>query len=167
MSQLVYLISSLPSLTFGEAPPITIDEFLKEAKSQISNKRFQKLEQFSLQHFKNGDGKGKLKKFTTLIDELQADMIEMRAARKQKRSPHPINLSKSIMEMNPLERELAIIQWQWDELSSMEVGATFTMTELIVYKLKLELVHRIYSFNEEQGAKVLESVVNPSQKLED
>jgi hypothetical protein len=166
MSNLVYLMCSLPSLSFGEAPPITMDEFLQEAQNQLSKKGFQKIEQFSLQEVNAGYGKGKLKKFKCMIQALQADLGELRAAKWQKRSPELINLSASIMDMNPLERELAIIQWEWDELTNMEVGANFTMTELVVYKLKLELVHRIYSFNEEKGAKVLDSVVNPSQKSE-
>ena len=167
MSNLVYLMCSLPSLSYGEKPPITNDEFLQEAQSQLSKKSFQKIEQFSFQDISTGSVKGKLKKFATLIDELQKDMSELRAARKQKKSPELINFSKSLLELNPLERELAIMRWQWDQLTAMEVGANFTMTELMVYKLKLELVHRIYSFDEEQGAKVLDSVVNPSQISEE
>jgi hypothetical protein len=166
MSNLVYLMCSLPSLSYGEAPPITMDEFLNEAQSQLSKKSFQKLGQFSLQEVNAGSGKGKLKKFTKLIEDLQNDLSELRAAKWQKRTPELINLSQSIMELDPYERELAIIRWEWDELTAMEVGANFTMTELIVYKLKLELVHRIYSFNENSGAKVLDSVVNPTQNSE-
>lgn len=167
MSNLVYLMCSLPSLSYGEKPPITHNEFFQEAQSQLSKKSFQKLDQFSFQNISTGSVKGKLKKFTNLIDELQQDMTELRAARRQKKSPELINLSKSLLDMNPLERELAIIKWQWDHLTAMEVGANFTMTELMVYKLKLELAHRIYSFNEEQGSKVLDSVVNPSQISEE
>lgn len=167
MSNLVYLMCSLPSLSYGEKPPISNEEFLWEAQSQLSKKSFRKLEELSFQNISSDPVKGKLKKFTTLIDDIQKDMSEMRSARRQKRAPDLINFSKSIVELNPLERELAIMQWQWDKLSDMEVGATFTMTELMVYKLKLELVHRIHSFNEEHGAKVLDSVVNPSQETEE
>ncbi|PLX19640.1 MAG: hypothetical protein C0599_10770 [Salinivirgaceae bacterium] len=166
MSNLVYLMCSLPSLTYGEAPPITMDEFLNEAQSQLSKKSFLKLGQFSLQEVNAGSGKGKLKRFTKLIEDLHNDLSELRTAKWQQREPELINLSKSLMELDPLEREMAIIQWEWDELTDMEVGANFTMTELIVYKLKLELVSRVYSFDKTHGAKVLDSVVNPIQNSE-
>ena len=44
MSNLVYLMCSLPALTFGQNPTITLDEFNKDAKSQLSTKHFKKLE---------------------------------------------------------------------------------------------------------------------------
>ena len=63
-------------------------------------------------------------------------------------------------------REEQIMQWQWEELDTIEAGKTFTFTEVVVYKLKLQIIIRLHSFDKEKGAQVLSSVVNPSKNME-
>ena len=42
----VYLMSSLPSLSFGQTPPIALEEFRNMAKSELSAGSFKALEQY-------------------------------------------------------------------------------------------------------------------------
>jgi hypothetical protein len=56
------------------------------------------------------------------------------------------------------------MQWQWEELDSIVSGKAFTLTEIMVYKLKLQILWRLDSFNSDKGAQVLASVVDPSKK---
>jgi hypothetical protein len=44
MANMIYLLSSLPSLSFDQHPSITMEEFLSDAKAQLGSGRFQKLE---------------------------------------------------------------------------------------------------------------------------
>jgi hypothetical protein len=157
-------MTSLPALTFGQVPPISIDEFNRDAKSQLSARHFKRLQSVDIQLM---DAKeGGLKNVTSLLNDVQHDLTEIREAKAQKRQPKLERLPKTVITGNPLMREEQIMQWQWDELDTIEVGKTFTFTEVVVYKLKLQISSRMHSFDKEKGAKVLASVVNPSKNKE-
>lgn len=164
MSSMVYLICSLPSLTFGQSPPITLEEFHHDAKNQLSSKQFKKLEEFDLQEQNAIGSIGSPKGIKVMLDELHQDTAEIRMSKEQSQSPNLSSLPKSIIGMNPLDREKAIMKWQWDELESVVSGQTFTFNQVLVYKLKLQILYRLKSFNSKRGLEVLDSVVNPSKK---
>ena len=164
MSNMVYLMTSLPSLTFGQVPPISIDEFNNDAKSQLSARHFRMLQSVDIQ--KMNESKVKVKGVASLFNELQHELTEIRSARTEQRQPNLGRLPKSAVSGNPLQREEKIIQWQWEELDSIEAGKTFTFTEVLVYKLKLQLLIRMHSFNKEKGAETLASVVDPQNNKE-
>jgi len=165
MSNLVYLISSLPSLTFGQLPPISVDDFHSEAKEQLSSKIYNKLQELDLNN-KIDPKIGKLKKFAELIEQLKIDFIEIRNAKKSNRSSIVSILPKTVLEQNPLEREKSIMKWQWEELDNINKGEIFSLNEVFSYKLKLQILHRLNSFSAEKGKEILESVVNPSKKTD-
>lgn len=162
---MVYLMSSLPSLTFGQSPPILLDSFHSEAKEQLSSANFKKLQKLDLRTISES-GTGKLKKFVELIDQLIIDFVEIRNAKKNERSPILSILHKTVIEQNPLEREKSIMKWQWEQLSNIDSGETFTFTEVLVYKLKLQILHRLNSYKADKGLEILESVVEQSQNME-
>ena len=164
MSNMVYLMTSLPSLSFGQVPPISIDEFNRDAKSQLSASHFKKVESVDIQ--KMDATKGGMKSITFLLNEIQHDLSEIRSAKAEKRQPKLERLPKRVITGNPLEREEQIMKWQWEELDTIEAGKTFTLTEVLVYKLKLQIISRLHSFDKEKGAQVLASVVNPSKNKE-
>lgn len=166
MSNVVYLISSLPSLTFGQSPPISLDDFHSEAKEQLSSKNFKKLRALDLKNISD-TGPGALKKFIEVIKQLQTDLTEIRNAKTNERSPVVTTLPKAVIEQNPLERQKSIMKWQWEQLTNIDSGETFTFTEALVYKLKLQILHRLHSFNAEKGKEILESVVEPSKNMEE
>nr|WP_319509175.1 DUF2764 family protein [uncultured Draconibacterium sp.] len=161
---MVYLMTSLPSLSLGEAPPITIDEFNDDAKRQLSSRHFKALQSVDIQKL---DAKVGVKSISSLINSLKEDLSEVREAKAQNRQAKPERMPNALLRGNPMEREMNILQWQWEELQDIEAGKTFTLTEVLVYKLKLQLVERLYSFDEIRGAEVLASVVNPGKNKED
>lgn len=164
MSNLVYLMTSLPSLTFGQVPPISIDEFNRDAKSQLSARHFKIVESIGIQLM--DAKKGGMRNVVALLNDVQQDLSEIRNAKVQKRQPQLERLPKTVLSGNPLLREEQIMQWQWEELDTIEAGKTFTLTEVLVYKLKLQIISRLHSFDKEKGAQVLASVVNPSKNKE-
>ncbi len=163
MSNMVYLMTSLPSLSLGEAPPITIDEFNDDAKRELSSRHFKALQSVDIQKL---EAKVGVKNISSLLETIKEDLSEVRTAKAQSRQAKPERLPLSALKGNPLEREMNIMQWQWEELQDIEAGKTFTLTEVLVYKLKLQLVERLYSFNKVKGAEVLASVVNPGKNKE-
>lgn len=164
MSNMVYLMTSLPSLTFGQAPPISIDEFSHDAKNQLSARHYKMVESVNIQKLDTKDTRSKT--IAALINDVQHDISEFRNAKTQKRQPKFNRMPVTVITGNPLEREKQIMKWQWEELDNIEAGKTFTLTEVMVYKLKLQIVSRLHSFNKTKGAQILESVVNPSKNRE-
>jgi len=159
-------MSSLPSLAFGQSPPVSLDSFHSEAKEQLSSKDFKKLKELDLQNL-TGAETGKLEKFAEAIKQIKADMLEIRNAKTTGRSPDVTTLPKTVLDQNPLEREKSIMKWQWDHLTNIDSVEIFTTTEVFVYKLKLQILHRLNSFSAEKGWKLLESVVNPPKNMEE
>jgi hypothetical protein len=166
MSNVVYLISSLPALTFGQSPPISLDTFHSEAEEQLSAKEYKTLRELDLKNNTEA-ATGKLKNFAELVEEQKADLLEIRNAKENERSPEIITVSKSLLKQNPLEREKSIMQWQWEALTDIDAVESFTITEVLVYKLKLQILHRLNSFSEEKGMEILKSVVEPPKKTEE
>ncbi|MBK3517732.1 DUF2764 family protein [Carboxylicivirga marina] len=167
MSNLVYLMCSLPSLKFGQAPPITMAEFTEDAKSQLSAKHFKKLEPVDIYKATDSKGKVSLKSIAVMLSDMKQDMSELREAKSQKRTPSLVRLPLTVVNANPLEREKLIMRWQWEELDTIQAGETFTLTEVMVYKLRLQILDRLNSFDKERGSQVLASVVNPPKKKEE
>ena len=166
MSNLVYLMCSLPSLKFGQVPPITMEEFTEDAKSQLSAKHFKKLEPVDIYKSTDSEGKVSLKSIAVMLDEMKEDMAELRAAKAQRRTPSLERLPITVVHANPLEREKLIMRWQWEELDTIVAGESFSLTEVMVYKLRLQILNRLNSFDKDRGSEVLASVVNPPKKKE-
>ena len=163
----VYLMSSLPSLSFGQAPPISLEEFRDMARSELSARSFKTLERVSMRDEDSNGRKIKLKGLRRMHTGLLKDMAEIRNSRMEKRQARLDLLPDTVLEANPLDREMEIINWQWDYLDALVASKSFTLSEVIVYKLKLQLLIRMHSFNKERGVQVLDSVVNPQKKKED
>ena len=166
MANVVYLVSSLPALSFAHEPPITMEEFNKDAEAQLSNKDWNLLQSIDLRKFEEGNTHSELEAFTDMLVGFRADIMEIRRAKSQKQSPSLMSLPQSILNLNPLQREEQIMKWQWDQLSVIETGETFSFTVVAVYKLKLQIVSRLNSFDTERGAQVLSSVVDPPKQEE-
>lgn len=160
----VYLMNSLPSLSFGQAPPISLEEFSDMARSELSARGFKALERVSMRDEDSKSRKIKLKGLHKMHTGLLKDMAEIRNSRMEKRPARLNLLPDTVLEANPLDREIGIINWQWDYLDALVANKSFTLSEVIVYKLKLQLLFRMHSFNKERGIKVLDSVVNPQKK---
>lgn len=166
MANVVYLISSLPSLTFGQSPPVTLESFHSEAKAQLSSKNYEKLHQLDLKDISKTDP-GQLKHFVEANGQLHADAMEIRNAGNNERSAAISTLPRQVLEQNPLEREKSMMKWQWEQLTQIDSGETFTFTEVLVYKLKLQILHRLDSFSKPKGLEILESVVAPAKNREE
>jgi hypothetical protein len=166
MSNLVYLISSLPSLSFGQHPPISIENFYSDAKEQLPSSVFSKLQEIDLKNIHETNS-GKIQNFVDLMDQVKMDLLEIRNAKKNERSPNISTIPKAILDLNPLEREKYLMRWQWDQLTDIDAGEVFTLKQLFVYKLKLQLLHRLNSFDATKGGEILETIVNPADKMEE
>lgn len=165
MANVVYLISSLPSLTFGQSPPISLENFHSEAQAQLSSNSYKKLQQLDLKDISKTDP-GQLKRFVEASAQLHADAMEIRHAKNDQRTAAISALPRQVLEQNPLEREKSMMKWQWEQLTQIDSGETFTFTEVLVYKLKLQILHRLNSFSKTKGLEILDAVLAPAKNRE-
>ncbi|MFW6227575.1 MAG: DUF2764 family protein [Bacteroidota bacterium] len=167
MSNVVYLISSLPSLTYGQPAPISLESFMLQASFQLSESTFKKLENLDVRKLSRAKDYGNLSSAISLSEDIEADKLEIRSAKRQSRTPNIITLPDKIMEKNPLELEKYLMKILWDELDSIDDMEHFTATEVFVYKLKLQILERLDSFDKEKGLEILDKVVYPAiEKME-
>lgn len=167
MSNVVYLISSLPSLSFGHPAPVSLDEFMQDAGYQLSESEYKKLETLDIQHLNQLASDGKLKSLIELFEELELDKLEIRRAARESRTPAVFTIPTRVVEKNPLKLENYLMKALWDELDAIDSKEQFTLTEVFVYKLKLQILERLDSFNTEKGLGILDRVVYPSQEQMD
>ncbi len=164
MANLVYLISSLPTLTFGQPPPISLSDFHREAEEQLSSGDFRKLANLDLRHITETES-GVLKRFVEMSKQVQEDIVKIRRSRTAGGTPDITTLPKAILEKNPLQQERSIMEWQWEQLSNIEWGETFRFEQLLCYKLKLQILERKSSFKATRGLKIYESVIDRHEKV--
>ena len=162
----VYLMCSLPALNFGQIPPISLEEFTEMARNALSTGSFKILEQVNMQNTESDDRKVRMKNVDNILKGALKDIAEIRNSRRKRRQAKPAFLPGSVLEANPLDREIQIMQWEWDSLDALVFGKNFSLAEVVVYKLKLQLLFRMQSFTEERGKRVMASVVTPSEKEE-
>jgi hypothetical protein len=141
---------------------MSLDEFMQDARYQLSESDFDQLEALDIQRLNYAGGMGNLKSAIDLFEDLETDKQEIRLAKKQSRKPNVLTLPQRADEKNPLELEKLFMKSLWDGLDSIEVMEHFTLTEVFTYKLKLQILERLNSFDTDKGLEILERVVHPS-----
>jgi hypothetical protein len=162
----VYLTCSLPSLDYHQIAPLTLAEFYEEAKAQLSDRNFEKLKNTDLKDVNGLNLHARMNSFWDLENGIKADIAEIRKVARNGQVPNVQTLPKSFASKNPLEREKLLLKIQWDALTDLEFGETFSLTGILVYKLKLQILERLASFDAKKGKQVLASIVNPAKEKE-
>lgn len=137
-----------------------MDEFMHDVSVQLSKKNMAKVEKINIQSLSEYADNNKLNSIVTLQGDIKHEVKLFRQAKKDNNATKPESISKTTLDSNPLEREKLVLKLQWDELSSIEFGESFTLTEIMIYKLKLQILERLHSFNAEKGQAVYESAMN-------
>lgn len=173
---LEYLMSSLPHLSFldtaeerskvlslfqkygdGSEETKGIVGILEEETSKfLSKKDYELFQQVDLntihsEVFQKGKNKG-LSAFSKYMNALKTDLQQLRILRKD--GENPSNTKQPTMPLNPgtpLEEEIQLLQWQWDTLEELSLGHYADFEALCLYKLKLLLLLRWWSFDEKIG----------------
>jgi hypothetical protein len=182
---LEYVISSLPNLSFQdseevrskvsllfkkyalfqEASPNMIAVLNDEAEKYLSSNQFNLFETIDLKtiHLKKFQitRNSALSAFSIYSFQLKQELKAFRLAKKSSE-----NLPKTHYEIlgklseNPLEAEKQLIKLQWDKLESLSIGHYTDFSALIIYKLKLQLLMRWWSFDTNKGFKVFTKTIN-------
>jgi hypothetical protein len=173
---LEYLMSSLPNLSFtnnnefkqelydlfekyqgnGAAPlnPIAIlDHEAQKFLSATTLSLFQGIDLKNIheEQFQNSKARV-LSRFSKSIYQLKQEIRAWRmASADHDKGPQEKRVKTIIGEGNPLEQEVQIMKYQWDILEELSIGHFADIEALLVYKLKLMLLLRWWSFHTEKG----------------
>jgi hypothetical protein len=153
MDKYYYLIAELPTLFFGKEANISIDKFLDEAQNWMNSRDYKVLSRVDMNDF---DAKKKINQvydnYKSFENKIRTDIALWREAQKRDQEYKPSNFSVSmIKEGNPLEVELRFMEMRWQFIDEMEREHHFDLGFLILYYLKLQILHRYFIFNKEQG----------------
>jgi hypothetical protein len=177
MAEQYYIVSSLPFLRFGEAPPLTYPEFYGLCTPWLGERDRDQLRS-SVIDIGNvsieGVHNGTLRRWILFENSLRNEIVKFRAQRLglspevHMRTDLPWDPSVvshvigGLGEGSPMEAEMVLLEIRWGFLTDQEVGHYFDLDALIIYALKLQILERLNRFNPEKGKQVLGKIIEES-----
>jgi len=175
MSSYPYFISSLPFLTFGETPPMSSKEFIENSQKWISSDDWKALKSAAF------GGKYQIKKSAGIYwknweDTLLNYLAAARAAKLGKdqtpylsKSGSADSLMKSAVQEavkaeNQQKAEEVIDKLRWAFLDELSATHSFDFNVALSYLLKLKILERWASLDEETGKEALNKSIVKQEK---
>ncbi len=182
---LEYLMSSLPHLSFQNneetrtwvssilrkyadpsAPEVNLIDVLdKEAEKFLSPKASHLLRRIDLTTvhdiaFQQSSNRV-LSAFSTYAFALKEAVRRLRISRRNgKNEPSQKDEPLPLIPGTPLEEEIQLMKFQWDKLEELSDGHFADFGSLIAYKLKLMILLRWWSLEEDRGIKTFTQITN-------
>ena len=150
-----YLVSSLPYLKFGQAPPVPSADFLSECQKWLTPEDMKAIisARVDVKDIKEEDT-DVLRKWKAFDRALREGISAERAGEKPAGDKMP-DVAKQIMdEENALLKEKAFERARWDFLDQMQTRHFFDVDWLALYFLKLQILERLAMFDKDKGEKV-------------
>jgi len=175
MSSYPYFISTLPSLTFGETPPMSCEEFIENSREWISPDDWQGLKSAAFNRenqIKNPAGI----QWKNWEETLKNYLAAARAAKLGKdQTPY---LSKSgsadslmrsavqeaVKAENQQKAEEVVDKLRWSFLDELSATHSFDFNVALSYLLKLKILERWASLDEETGKEALNKSIVKQEK---
>jgi hypothetical protein len=182
---LEYIISSLPNLSFSDTEALkhevkslfqkyaSVEEASKdlisvlqvEASKYLSTKAFERFQNVNFNTIHQSEYQNSktdvVAEFSQFMFLLKSELKTYRLARKSEESSTKVNYEwLPDLSENPLEAEQQLLKLQWGELEALTIGHYSDFSALILYKLKLQLLLRWWSFDMETGFDVFQKTLN-------
>ncbi len=151
----IYLVSTLPALSFGAKPPFTTDKLLEASKGLIPQKDYAVLQELREKGIFAYNGQALLlKKWRDFNIAINNELVKIRAIRKHAdpnkylrpcgQSGYEVShlVSSAHRKASPEEGEKTLDQERWGFLDELCIGHYFDLEFLIVYMLKLGILER-------------------------
>lgn len=155
MASYYYLISSLPDLRTDGDMPMSYEEFLGMCQSNVSDKKYQILENLTLSSTEGPI----LKEWSVFYGNLMKELNYQRSMKMgrsystsyDKDSVIAQVASAALAAKNPLEAEKILLDCEFDNLDSLVGLHTFDDEYLFGYAIKLKLLERQSCFVQSKG----------------
>lgn len=168
MASYYYLISSLPDLKTDGELPITYKEFLYNCQSNVSEYKYQLLENLTLSSTEGPLMKEWAATYGMLTKELNyqrsMNLGKSYSSAYDKDSMIAQVAASALAAKNPLEAEKILLDYEFDILDSLVGLHTFDDYVLFGYALKLKLLERQSCFVKEKGKAEFKALFDQIQK---
>ncbi|WP_295102643.1 DUF2764 family protein [uncultured Candidatus Kuenenia sp.] len=165
-----YLVASLIPLTLEGDVSFTPREFFESCKNMLASQDRKDLE-YVIDGRPESARHAFVRKWLSAENQLKNALAAARSARLNIDSHQflrgdkkiDINAAKIVAEAlskhNPLDKERALDKYRWKLLDDMARADFFGMSSIFSYVIKLKLIMRWKSLNDEKGREVLEKLI--------
>jgi hypothetical protein len=174
MNYYIYLMSSLPSLTFGVKPPFTFGNFLSRCEGLISDEGMGLIRSVAAQGLNCVNQENvTLKKWMAFETMLRNELVKIRASRKKvdpakymREDGCPESVYTAHIAINayrrpsPLDAEKALDLDRWRYLDELAIGHYFDIDVMIIYACKLIMLEKWDKIQSAENQKILEGVLS-------
>ncbi len=155
MASYYYLISSLPELRADGDMPLTYDEFLNLCQSNVSDADYERLKNLTL-NSTEGPLVDEWARFYGMLTKELNYQRSMNLGKSYSSAYDKDGLisqvaSSAISAKNPLEAERILLEYEFDNLDSLVGLHMFDDHVLYGYAIKLKLLERLTSFEQDKG----------------
>ena len=155
MASYHYLIASLPELRADGEMPLSYEEFLLCCQSNVSEEEYELLKNLSLDSTEGPLVSEWAKFYGMLTRELNyqrsLNLGKSYSSAFDKDGFIAQVASSAISAKNPLEAEKLLLEYEFDNLDSLVGLHMFDSHVLFGYAIKLKLLERLNSFEQEKG----------------
>ena len=155
MASYYYLVSSLPELRADGDMPLTYEEFLSCCQSNVSDEKYELLKNLTL----NSTEGPLVKKWSEFYGMLTKELNYQRSMNLGKSYSSAYDkdgiigqvAASALSAKNPLEAERILLEYEFDTLDSLVGLHMFDDDVLFGYAIKLKLLERLNSFEQDKG----------------
>ena len=155
MASYYYLISSLPMLRAGDAPPLDYAAFLDQCRGAVSDRVYHSLEELTV---RSEDG-GFVSRWAAFYRVLQGELTYQRRVKRGESCAAPNERDAAVTQTvtaavnakDPLEGERLLLALEFDRLDELVGLHSFDDCALYGYALKLQLLERQRVFRHDEG----------------
>ena len=155
MASYYYLISSLPELRADRDMPLTYEEFMHCCQSNVSDENYERLKNLTLDSTE-GPLVAEWAKFYGMLSK---ELNYQRSLNLGKSYSSAFDkggfiaqvVSGAMSAKNPLEAERLLLEYEFENLDSLIGLHMFDDHVLFGYAIKLKLLERLNSFEQEKG----------------
>lgn len=160
MAGYYYLGAQLPILFFEREPLISLEDFVAEAGKWLDGTDLRALDAAALDETDPAPGRPVvLERVLEFERDLRGDIEAYRRSVKAGQDYKPVHFPASLVkEGNPLEVEKKLLRLRWDLLSELEVGHFFDIEFVLIYRLKLQILRRLFLFDKPRGVQAFQQL---------
>jgi hypothetical protein len=161
MDKFFYLIAQLPMLSFEGGLPVTVEEYLDEARKWLRPADYRILAGVDIFDTSTGkrDAPAIVREYRAFERAFRSDLAGWRQALRTGEDYVPSTFPPALVRgANPLENERNLLEHRWQFLDEREANHHFDLEFLILYHLKLQILSRLDSFDAERGRQVFKEV---------
>ena len=152
MASYYYLISSLPMLRAGDAPPLDYAAFLDQCRGAVSDRVYRSLEELTV---RSEDG-GFVSRWAVFYRVLQGESC---AAPNERDAAVTQTVTAAVNAKDPLEGERLLLALEFDRLDELVGLHSFDDCALYGYALKLQLLERQRIFRHDEGKAAFDTLL--------